>query len=333
MQRNRFTGVFVPSSLKKAGFWLRMAGFAALLIYITRIIHQQSSGWPLLRDQLIRVRYPAVWGGLLVGLAVLNWLLEARKWQLLLRPVAPVGLTDALRGVLAGLSLGLALPTQIGDAAGRVLSLRRGQAGQRAEATGAALLSGGLQYYVSLTVGAIGWAWQWHTLPARHTPVGTTILLTVTSLVLAGVVLALLRRRLVAGLTRVPGLRRGAGWWAVAGQYDRRTMLTAFGLALARHLVFSGQLLLCLHLYGIDLSFPDALAGVFVVFLTKTIAPALNLWTDLGLREAAALWAFGPLGVSAPALLAATLTLWLVNVGAPVLAGLPGVWRLNIARP
>ena len=84
-----------------------------------------------------------------------------------------------------------------------------------------------------------------------------------------------------------------------------------------------------MQLVGVALPTAVSASGVEVVFLVKTITPAFNLLSDLGVREAAALWVFGPFGTSPPVLITATLTLWLVNILVPVLVGLIWVWRLK----
>ncbi len=326
---------------KGRGRWAeRLKGvvFVGLVVYLGSVLWKHTAEWPNLGQQF-RQRSDAVWwAALLISLTPINQLLEARKWQVLLRPVAPVSLRVALRSVLAGLSLGLAIP--VGDVAGRVLSLQQTgasrQTGSRQTGIlGATLLAGGVQYYVALVFGSIGWGMQWLALPVRQSPGGTGLLMLLLVLVSAGIGLALLRHGLMgwlaAGLVRWPKLARWANWFSIAADPSDRTLAEALSLAAGRHLVFSAQFYASMRLFGLDLAPVTALAGIWVVYLTKTVAPALNLFGDLGVREVAALWAFGPFSLSAPTLLAATLTLWLVNVAIPVAAGLPGLWQLRKA--
>ncbi|MCW3127995.1 MAG: hypothetical protein JWO03_3653 [Bacteroidetes bacterium] len=57
----------------------------------------------------------------------LNWALEAIKWKLLLKHSAHVTLREALRSVLGGLSIGFATPARVGEFAGRVMFLHKGE--------------------------------------------------------------------------------------------------------------------------------------------------------------------------------------------------------------
>ena len=148
-------------------------------------------------------------------------------------------------------------------------------------------------------------------------------------LCVTGVVLNFYRNQFVAWFARWPLLGRYVTYWQPIGQYSHADIAVVFGLALLRHLTFSVQLYAAFRLFGVDLTPGLLAAGVGVIFLVKTIAPAFNWLSDLGVREAAALWVFAPFGLSAPPLLTATLTLWLVNIGLPVCVGLVSLWRLR----
>ena len=56
-----------------------------------------------------------------------NWSLEALKWKLLLKHSAHFTLSESMRSVLGGLSIGFATPARVGEFAGRVMFLHRGE--------------------------------------------------------------------------------------------------------------------------------------------------------------------------------------------------------------
>lgn len=331
-----FSYVLSPNGTKKIGFWLKIVVFAGLVAYIGHVLRQQRFDWVVVQRQLRAVEHPEGWAAGLLLLTPVNWGFEALKWQILLRRVEKTTFWQAYRGVLAGLSLGFALPAQLGDTAGRVLSLRTSA---RAEAIGASLVSGGVQFYVALVFGAVAWAHYLTVAPERDTPAGRWLLALLAGLSALGIGFGLVRRRLVDWLATRSGLRRFARYWDVAGQYDDREIGRALGAAAVRYLVFSAQFYLSMRLVGAVLPFGVSVSGIGVVFLAKTITPAFNLLSDLGVREAAALWVFSPFAwsqsgvpadaVSAPVIITATLTLWMANILVPVLIGLIWVWRLN----
>lgn len=328
MQSNAFRTVSMLDVSKKIALWAKAALFCLLIGFIVYTLRQQTVRWSDLRQPLLATNWQSGWAVMLLALLPLNWSVEALKWQCLVRRLAPLRFGEALNGVLAGLSLGMALPG-VGDTAGRVLSIR---AGNRAGAVGAALVAGGMQFYVALVVGTFAWATHLSHAPTRHTLAGNLLLGLLTGLSLLGVVLNFLRHRFVSWSARWPLLGRYVAWWRVIAEYTQAEMATVFGLALLRHLTFSLQLYAAFRLYGIPLAPLTLAAGVGVIFLVKTMTPAFNWLSDLGVREAAALWVFAPFGLPAPPLLAATLTLWFVNIGLPVGLGVVSLWRLRVAN-
>ncbi|MBC8155324.1 MAG: flippase-like domain-containing protein [Bacteroidetes bacterium] len=314
---------------KKIAFRVKLAGLAGMLTYIAYHLHQQPTSVSTVWQQLGAGTGSPGWLTGLVLLMPVNWGIEARKWQLLIRRIEPISFGEAYQGVLAGVSLGFTLPVLAGDAAGRVLSLRTSR---RAGAVGASLVSGGLQFLAALLTGTVAWAYHLLTIPSRNTFTAWVLLITFSLVLLLSMLTAGLRHRLIgrANPERFPWLRNVLPYWQTAGEYTNQELSTAFGLALLRHLTFSAQFYLALRLYGIDLAAGPMISGIGVVFLAKTVTPAFTFLSDLGVREAAALWVFSPYGVSAPLLLTATFTLWLTNVLAPVLVGLLAVWRLRL---
>lgn len=300
--------------------------FASLLYYIVYIVRQQQFDWDTLKVQLQSVTNPKRWAVALVLLTPINWGFEALKWQILVRRVEKKTFWEAYQGVLAGVTLGFTLPAQLGDTAGRVLSLRK----NRAAAVGASLVSGGMQFYVAIVFGAIAWAYHLQTVPERNTSTEQLLLALLALMAGLGVVLGVVRRPLIRWTENRSASVRLAQFWTVAGQYDNQEISLALLAATLRYLIFSLQFYLALRLLGIELPFPIAASGIGLVFLAKTITPAFNLLSDLGVREAASLWVFAPFGIPAPVLLTATLTLWLANVLTPVLVGLVWVWKLKL---
>src|SRR6478752_5907019 len=63
---------------------------------------------------------------LLLLLLFVNWGIEARKWQLLMRPVQKVNFLTSVKAILSGLALSLFLPNGFGEYPGRALYMKEG---------------------------------------------------------------------------------------------------------------------------------------------------------------------------------------------------------------
>ncbi len=64
-----------------------------------------------------------------------------------------------------------------------------------------------------------------------------------------------------------------------------------------------------------------------LIFLAKTLIPAVNVLGDLGLREFTALFVFKQYNLPAEQIIAATFLVWIINVLGPILIGIFLLWK------
>jgi hypothetical protein len=94
--------------------------------------------------------------------------------------------------------------------------------------------------------------------------------------------------------------------------------------------VFSLQFVLLVFAFEPGAAWLPVMMGVALVFFAKSAIPSFTLG-DLGIREGAAVFFLGALGVAAAAALEASLVLFGINLLIPALVGLPLVLRLRLA--
>lgn len=270
------------------------------------------------------LRRPGNWRYLVLALLLMpvNWLLEARKWHLLLTVFLPWDFWRTLRTTLAGVSLSAATPNRIGEIGGRLL------VADKEEWPGiltSSVLGSACQWVAFLLIAWPGLMWTTDGLlreelpfaPAWLWPVGPVLLLAgwwggkpllLKLIGWASKRFDVVPDALVDGLTRVkfPLILR-------AGAY-----------ACGRFLVYCIQLWLLLWFFGLELPLITGVAGIAGIYLIQAgipLPPGLNLVTrtELGLL----LWGDSP--EAAVATLAAFTTLFAVNV---LLPALPGYWLI-----
>ncbi len=259
-----------------------------------------------------------LWKGIaLILLIFFNWGFEAKKWQQLALKVEEISFKEALKGVLMGLSLGFITPANLGDYAGRMWKF---QHQKRAESIGAILLGNGIQFYISLLFGTLSFVYfvfrkeQFSTL--------NFIMILVFSLSLTLGFFAYLKRHLFyLFLLKIPFLKRFAHTVKILENFENQEVRIVFFWALMRYFTISIQFVLVLLIFGIDLEVLDLLAIACLIFLVKTIVPAINFLGDLGIREFSAIYFFSFYHVNTSAVIAATFVLWLINILFPVLLG------------
>ena len=102
--------------------------------------------------------------------------------------------------------------------------------------------------------------------------------------------------------------------------FSRKNHIILLAFSVLFYFVFLVQyLLLVLNFDAINVF--EASKAAASMFLAKTILPIS--FSDLGIREGAAVYFFGKIGVSAAAALNASLLLFLFNIAIPAIAGLP----------
>ena len=262
---------------------------------------------------------PLVMSVMLLCMAV-NWGLESQKWRWLLRPVESIGGWRSLAATIAGTSVGLVTPNRTGEFIGRVLFLKPEN---RVKGSFATALGSIAQFVVTLLMGALALLVLRildHPFPWPNGGV-TWFILTLTLLVSFGTLVLYLHPSLLRQLLLLaPFLRRLERASSVLNGYAWPELLVVFFLSLMRYIVFTGQYVMLLMVFGSGLSMTDAMLAIPVVYLLSTLVPTVML-TELGIRGTAAVALLAPLGGEEIAVLIATTVLWSVNVVLPALAG------------
>ena len=261
-----------------------------------------------------------------VGLMPVNWLLEAKKWHLLLRPFLDWPYSKVFRATLAGVSVSAATPNRVGEIGGRMLAARR----EEWPAVVASSVLGSICQWVAFML----LAWPCLVLTVGRLP----------QLALGDAYLYFLPvGPLLIGLAAVGGrpfLLRIVNWCEGRFVQDAsaiRTALTKVKLSLMlqgssyaalRFVVYSTQLYCWLQFFGLSLPYVWGMAGIMAIYLIQAgvpLPPGLNLVTrtELGLL----LWSTGPEG--SVAVLAAYTALFAVNVLLPALPGYGLIVRKN----
>lgn len=325
------------TNLKKAAvsktlFWVVKGIVLALIVYFINLKVRQ--GHLSLQEvsvfaRTLYVQHP--WYLLLfpVLLVPVNWGLEGRKWQLLAEPVIRLSLAQASRAVLSGLSLGFITPRSLGDYAGRLLEAK---GADRSRLVGAVLLNRVSQSACTFFFGLAGLVY----LLASSSLGEQTTWFWLYPLLATGLLACLLLlgkgRRWLAELGRQRFSQSWMQFIEVIGEYRKRVILRLLLFAGLRYAVYTLQFVLILRLAEVSLSLPALFAGVAVVFVLKSVIPAFNFLSDLGVREFSALWVFSVYAVPESPLVLASLLVWCLNILLPTLAGTYNVLCLRLAR-
>jgi len=254
--------------------------------------------------------------GLVVLLAPVNWILEALKWQLLLRKIEPLPFRKALASVLTGISFGLVTPNRIGDFAGRILFLKNKARLRGAIAT---LISNLSQTLVAFVFGIAGLIYfniyypgSWSLIALMGALSGTAVLL-----------YFYLRIDLLSHwVGRFPKLRPLVIAFRVLKKYSRKDLLKVLSVAFIRFCVYNLQFLIFINVFGADISWLSGFFLTGLMFWMLTVLPSIFI-ADLGVRGFVAGLIFTDTGIAtnAVSVLAGSYAVWFLNLVIPALIG------------
>lgn len=236
----------------------------------------------------------------------LNLLLEAWKWQTLLKPVEVMGIGEAMRQVCYGMAGAFVTPYRIGDYPARVLLLK--DKSHYVPAMTLAVVGSVALTAVILMLGIPAFALSFTDFQGYFTGNGQTYIWLVS--LLLGVVL------LVLALVPFMGKRYGIKY------SDCGIILLQ---SLLRYFCFSLQLWLILYACGVVLSPMVSVVSIPLYYLFVTVTPNMPI-ADVGIRGAWAVFVFGQYMHDVQAsIILATTCLWVINTLLPVLFGAVGV--------
>ncbi len=248
-----------------------------------------------------------------------NWAFEAVKWKMLARSISHLSFFQAYKGVLTGLGLGFITPHGLGDYLGRIGQLEEKN---RTHLIGAVLVSRLSQMVVTGVAGLWG----------VYVLFGIRMILIVSGVGIVAVVALFCIRKLGPFVSlRLFKIEKLKPYLDVMIKYNRLDLLKALGYSLLRYTVFSLQFLFMLEMFLPKVSLSLKFAGISWIFLSKSVLPTFNFLSDLGVREASAIFFFEKYKVAVEPVIAASLMLWLTNILLPTLLSSPYIFNLKLS--
>jgi uncharacterized protein (TIRG00374 family) len=292
------------------------------VVYLIRILNKEPYLQHEVYDHLLHffstsTNLNFLW--ITIALMPLNLGLEALKWKLLASKVEKLSFFLALKGIFAGQTLSLITPQNTGDFVARIYFLKTKH---KAEATGAVLVAGITQFYISVFFGIIAF---FLTIKFQYFVTGFFNIFTIITfgfLCLTSLFFLFNFQILYQFLQKYSWSQKLSNYLRVINDYNLNDFIQVFAISLLRFWVFTLQYIFLLQLFGIKAFDILNIAAIWLIFFIKSIFPTLNFINDLGVREASALYFFGNLGLPSSSVLLASLMLWLINLFVPTLIGL-----------
>jgi Lysylphosphatidylglycerol synthase TM region len=259
---------------------------------------------------------------LVIIFVFVNWGMEARKWQLLMRAIQPMSFYTAYKSVLGGVTLSLNTPNRIGEYGGRVLFV---QEGNRLKAVTLSMAGGMAQLIITMLMGSFGLAYLLTGMEHSETLLNLPrfwVKVFLYSSIACTLIFLLFFFRLnwvVRLLEKLPYANRFSKYIKVLEDFDAKVLLRLLSISFFRYVIFVFQFIFMLQLLEVEQSVWKGFWMVTVMFWVLAIIPTVAI-AELGIRGtvAKALFAYSSNTIG---ILTATFGIWFVNLFIPALVG------------
>lgn len=317
---------------KKSIIWsvaIKVTVFALLLFALYKQLYQNddAKGIP---DRLLNVDSRMLFGYLLtlVLLMLLNWGIEAYKWKLLIQKITPIRLLRTYKAVWTGVTLGLFTPNRVGEFGGRILYVPRKF---RIKAVIVSLIGSFSQNLATIIIGITGLLIYLHQIEqitwSVTFAVGLVSLIAVILLLLAYFNLDVM----VQLFKRNRFLKRIYPYTAVLSEYHSTELARLLLLSFWRYSVYAAQYLIFLNMFGAEIDIVSGISAIGVIYLAQTVVPSFAI-VELLTRLPVATLIFSKYGIPIETSLAATTSIWILNLILPAILGYFFIIRYNFFK-
>lgn len=258
-------------------------------------------------------------------LMLVNWILEAFKWQYLTKLLEKMRLWKAIEAVFCGLTMAIITPNRIGEYGGRILYL---PTRKRIHGIFAMAVGSFSQNTVTNVVGALSLIYFIHTYLSLKLWLSLVITLLFVVFIFLMLLLYFRIRWLVFLLDKIKFLKKYHRFFSIIARYSVPQLVSIMLFSLARFAVFSSQYYILIHVLLPDLHLIPVMLMVFNLFFIQSAIPSLDL-LDIGVRNFIANFLFGFITTQSVAIMACVSCIWLINLIIPAVLGSVFVLKLN----
>jgi hypothetical protein len=262
--------------------------------------------------------------GLIIGvmlMMLLNWFLESQKWKLVVSKFTTINALSAFQMIVVGLTFGVVTPSRIGEYFGRFYMM---ETGKKWHSLAATFLGSLAQNIVTGGMGILGALYLLSVNSPIEKYLYSSVIVVLALLLLGGIFLYYYLSDLPIFLKKfssVGWIRKIILYSNYLKNIETKELHQILLLSLGRYLIYTTQYFILLVFFGIHLSTLESVAVISFLFLLQSGIPLPPLLGVLARGELAitiwSLYTENTLGI-----VAATLSLWIINLVLPALGGM-----------
>lgn len=272
---------------------------------------------------------------LVIFLMLLNWGIEACKWQLLVKHVQRFTFTQAFKSVLSGCSITMLTPNRIGEYGGRVLFL---QEANRIKGISLTIVGSISQLLVTMVMGCLGLFFLRYFSHNGNNALSVLphfwgdILIYLS--VAGTLVLFLFYIRLswlVRLMEKVPAFVKATRHITVLDEFTVKQLVQVFSLSVLRYVVFVLQYVLLLQVMQVGIAAWLSFWLITVFYLVMAVAPTIG-FLELPIRAKASIELMQLFSSNILGIETAALGIWVINLVIPALMGSLLILSIKIVK-
>jgi hypothetical protein len=257
-------------------------------------------------------------------LMFLNWGLETKKWQILIKDLEQIKFLKAFRAVFSGQAFALNTINNLGEYVGRVLFLKEGN---RLKAVSLTMVGSLSQVLITFIMGFIALFFSrilFHQTGLGNGGINTFLYTGLMFVLLTCTVLLTMVYYSLSWITKAVEklwfVKRYAFLIQLVENFTAKDLTKILVLSFVRYIVFVVQYLLLLDVFKVEAN-PMLLALMVCVFLLiLAIVPTIAL-TEMGFRGTISIQLIGMLSTNNAGILFTAAAIWFINRVFPALAG------------
>jgi hypothetical protein len=253
-----------------------------------------------------------------------NWGLEARKWQILVRGIQHVSFIRAYRAIFSGQAFALNTVNGLGEYVGRAVYLDEGN---RLRSISVTIVGSISQVIITFVMGLLGLMYMRLFLLKNSLQFNGLSVFWFNGLfwgLLLGTVALIIIYFSLAWVTRtfekITFVSKYAFLIHKVAEFHWKELTRILSLSFFRYVVFVAQYLLLLQVFKVDASLISMGWLLCVMFLVLAIIPTIAL-AELGLRGELSILLIGLVSTNTIGIIFTATGIWLINRVIPALAG------------
>lgn len=248
---------------------------------------------------------------LLIVFSLLNWSLESLKWKALVSEVKVISFTEAVKQSLSSLTTSIITPNRIGEYGAKAIYYPKIV---RKKILGLNLVGNLFQLGATLIFGIIGLLYVLNTYQI------SVFYYKALRFGILGIVFLFF---FFTYSSRKKHTIKGYSFSKLSRFFKNlqgQTIITTGVLSAFKYLVFSHQFYFLVCLFGIDISYLEAIAFITSMYLLVSVIPTIFI-LDVIVKGSVAVWLFSFVEANEFVVLAITTVMWIFNFAFPATIG------------